>query len=186
MQLRALMRVLPIKQAFAFDSDASAAAQFAAEMARELGINVKPAVNLRAATAQSDVCVTCTPSTRAFLRREDVRAGTFIAAVGADNPEKQEIAPQLMAACRIVADILDQCATIGDLHHALDAGVVKRSDVHAELGEIVAGKKPGRTSADEITIFDSTGMALQDVAAAVAVYERAVRSSTGSTVNFAE
>lgn len=185
-QLGALMRVLPIKQVFAFDSDANTAAQFAIEMAREFSLKVTAVAELHAAAAQSDVCVTCTTSTRAYLRREDVRAGTFISAVGADNPEKHEIDPELMAASKIVADILEQAATIGDLHHALDSGAVQRSDVHAELGEIVAGKKPGRTSAGEITIFDSTGMALQDVASAVAVYEKAVRSSLGTTVNFAE
>jgi len=77
-----------------------------------------------------------------------------------------------MAAAKIVVDVLDQCASMGDLHHALDAKAVTRSSVHAELGEIVAGKKPGRESLDEITIFDSTGMALQDVAAAAMVFEK--------------
>jgi len=77
-----------------------------------------------------------------------------------------------MAAAKIVVDVLDQCASMGDLHHALDAKAVTRASVHAGLGEIVAGKKPGRESLDEITIFDSTGMALQDVAAAAMVFEK--------------
>ena len=77
-----------------------------------------------------------------------------------------------MAAAKIVVDVLDQCAIMGDLHHALDAKAVTRAGVHAELGEIVAGKKPGRESIDEITIFDSTGMALQDVAAAAIIFEK--------------
>jgi ornithine cyclodeaminase/alanine dehydrogenase-like protein (mu-crystallin family) len=184
-QLRALRRVLPIEQAFAFDLDANAAARFSSEMAQELGIDVKAVSHLPEATAKSDVCVTCTTSTVAFLFREQVRPGTFIAAVGADNPEKHEISPALMAGSKVVADILEQSATIGDLHHALDAGVLQRSDAYAELGEIVAGKKPGRTNADEITILDSTGMALQDIAAAVAVYEKAIQSGSGAIVNFA-
>jgi alanine dehydrogenase len=184
-QLRALRRVLPIEQAFAFDLDAIAAARFSSEMEQELGMELRAVSNLPEATTKSDVCVTSTTSTTAFLLREHVRPGTFIAAVGADNPEKHEISPALMAGSKIVADILEQSATIGDLHHALDAGVVQRSDAYAELGEIVGGKKPGRTSPDEITIFDSTGMALQDVAAAVAVYEKAIRSGNTATVNFA-
>ena len=89
-----------------------------------------------------------------------------------------------MARGKIVCDILEQCAVMGDLHHALDAGVVAREDVHAELGEIVAGKKPGRESEEEITIFDSTGMALQDVAAAAILYENAEKHGAGFRLSF--
>ncbi len=74
---------------------------------------------------------------------------------------------------------------MGDLHHALDAGVVTRADVHAELGEVVAGKRPGRESDQEIIVFDSTGMALQDVAAAAFVYEKAERQGSGVRLSFA-
>ncbi len=82
----------------------------------------------------------------------------------------------------IVVDVLEQAATMGDLHHALAAGIVRRSDVHAELGEVVAGKKIGRRASTERIVFDSTGMALQDVAAAAAVYERAVAAGRGLRV----
>jgi ornithine cyclodeaminase/alanine dehydrogenase len=111
-----------------------------------------------------------------------VAPGTFIAAVGADNSSKQELAPQLMAKGKIVCDVLEQCMIMGDLHHALDAGVITQSEVFAELGEIVAGKKPGRQSYEEITIFDSTGMALQDVAAAALAYEKAQHMGVGTTL----
>ena len=80
-------------------------------------------------------------------------------------------------------DILDQCASIGDLHHALEAGVLTREQVHAELAEVVTGRKPGRRSEEEITVFDSTGTALEDVAAAAIVYERAVASGRGLAVD---
>jgi ornithine cyclodeaminase/alanine dehydrogenase-like protein (mu-crystallin family) len=103
--------------------------------------------------------------------------------VGADNPDKHELDPALFVGNKIVVDLLEQCATSGDLHHALAAGSIAREDVYAELGEIVAGRKPGRTSADEITIFDSTGTALQDVAAAIMVYEKAVAAGAGQRVN---
>jgi ornithine cyclodeaminase/alanine dehydrogenase-like protein (mu-crystallin family) len=124
-------------------------------------------------------------SHKPLLGTDDVSPGTFIAAVGADNPEKQELHPALMAKSKIVVDILEQCASMGDLHHAIAAGVVTRADVHAELGEIVAGIKPGRESDEEITIFDSTGMALQDVAAAAFLYEKAQRQGCGIRLNFA-
>jgi alanine dehydrogenase len=139
--------------------------------------------DLALATRDSDISVTCTTSRRAILHPGDVRAGSFVAAVGADNPEKQEIEPALLAASTVVVDVLEQCATIGDLHHALDAGVMTRADVHAELGEIVAGRRPGRAADDEIIVFDSTGTALQDVAAAALVYERAVAAGRGARVN---
>src|SRR5262249_14834692 len=128
------------------------------------------------------VCVTCTTSHRAFIHKAAVVPGTFIAAVGADNPEKQELEPSLLAAGTLVVDILEQCAEIGELHHALAAGILTRGGVHAELADVVAGRRPGRTREDEITIFDSSGTALQDVAAAVAVYEKASAGGRGTAV----
>jgi ornithine cyclodeaminase/alanine dehydrogenase-like protein (mu-crystallin family) len=113
------------------------------------------------------------------LALKDVAPGIFIAAVGTDNPEKQELQPELIATNKLVANVLEQCAVMGDLHHALDAGAITLADVHAELGEVVAGRKPGRVTDSEIIIFDSTGMALQDVAAAAVVYEKAMRLGVG-------
>ncbi len=185
-QLLALDKVLPIERIFAYDQDPKRALKFADEMSSALRITAQVAPGLRKALGDSDVCVTCTTAKQYFIRREDVAPGTFIAAVGADNPEKQEIDPKLLASSKVVADILDQCVTIGDLHHAITAGLMTRENVHAELGEIVAGKKPGRTSQDEITIFDSTGMALQDAAAAAMVYERALQDGKGRIIDFAE
>jgi ornithine cyclodeaminase/alanine dehydrogenase-like protein (mu-crystallin family) len=101
-----------------------------------------------------------------------VRPGTFVAAVGADNPDKSEIAPRLMGQAKLVTDVLAQCADMGDLRHAMEAGTMTVGDVHAELGEVIVGEKAGRSSPEEIIIFDSTGTGLQDVATAAAVYER--------------
>ena len=184
-QLRALLRVCRLETAFAYDRDGERALRFSEDLTSELGISVKPVSDLAAAVRQSDICVTCTTSREPLLGCDDVAPGTFIVAVGADNPQKQELHPRLMAASKIVCDILEQCAVMGDLHHALDAGVVTRANVHAELGEVVAGKKPGRESREEVTIFDSTGMALQDVAAAAFLYEKAQRHGSGVRLNFA-
>jgi alanine dehydrogenase len=182
-QLRALAEVLRLEKVYAFDTDGARAAAFAREMSQELRVGVEAAGDLRAAAGASDVCVTCTPSRRPVLMSGQLRPGTFVAAVGADNPTKQEIDPALMRSSKIVVDILEQCASIGDLRHALEVGAVTRADVHAELGEIVAGRKTGRTSRDEIIIFDSTGTALQDAAAAALVYEKALRSGIGQRFN---
>ena len=136
-------------------------------------------------TLESDVILTCTTSRVPILHARDVKAGAFIAAVGADNPGKSEIDPRLLAASAVVTDITEQAATLGDLHHAIDAGLVTRDHVRAELGEVVAGRKRGRMSDDEIVIFDSTGAGFQDTAAAAIVFERARERGIGMEVQFA-
>ena len=148
--------------------------------ASALGLEAEPVDDLAAACRTSDVCVTCTPSRRPLLDADDVAPGAFVAGVGADNEEKQELAPALLDRATVVVDVLTQCERMGDLHHALVAGVLRREDVHAELGEVIAGKKAGRRSTDEVIVFDSTGLALQDVAAASVVYERAVAAGRGT------
>jgi ornithine cyclodeaminase/alanine dehydrogenase-like protein (mu-crystallin family) len=148
----------------------------------ESGVEAEPTTDLRAALLASDVCVTCTPARGAFVMAADVGPGTFIAAVGADAEGKQEIDPALVASSTLVVDVIEQCAVIGELQHALRAGLMRREDVHAELADVVSGRRPGRTRRDEITIFDSSGTALQDAAAAVAVYEKAHRLGRGTEI----
>jgi len=172
-QARALRRVRDVEKIFAYDSNPDAAAEFA----EEIGAEAVPA------PVWADIIVTCTPSRGPILHH--VQPGTFVAAIGADSEEKQELAPELMASSKVVTDVTDQCATIGDLHHAIDAGVMRREDVYAELSEVVAGRKKGREREDEVIIFDSTGMALQDVAAAAIVYDRAVSDGRGTPFEFA-
>src|SRR4029078_8194251 len=135
------------------------------------GVRASVATDLRAALRVGDVCVTCTPARRPLVFRSDVTPGAFVAAVGADSQGKQELEPALVASSTLVVDVLEQCAEIGELQHALAAGLMTREGVHAGLGDVVAGRRPGRTRQDEITVFDSSGTAIQDVAAAVAVYE---------------
>jgi alanine dehydrogenase len=183
--LRALATVFGLEKAFAYDLDPARANEFAGELAKELRIKIEAVADPGDAITRSDICVTCTPSDRFFLRLEYVAPGTFVAAVGADSETKQELEPALLSNNKVVVDILDQCASIGELHHALAAGVITKQDVHAELGEVIAGVKPGRTSADEIIVFDSTGMALQDVIATAAVYEKALNEGGGAVVNLA-
>lgn len=183
-QLRALARVLPLRTVHAWSRDAARAQAFAAAMSRELGIDVRAASDLGAATRASEVIVTCTPARKWLLGRDHVAPGTLIAAVGADSPDKQEIEPALVAAAAVVPDLLEQSAHVGDLHHAIAAGLMTAGDIRAELGAIVAGLAPGRRNADEIVLFDSTGTALQDVAAAAAAYERAIATGRGTRFAF--
>ena len=181
-QLRSIAAVRPIVEVHAYDINAAAARRFALEMAPVVGAPIRPASDLSRAVAASDIVVTCTTSRRPIVHKGQIKPGTFVAAVGADNPEKHEIEPALLASTKVVADVLDQAATIGDLHHAVAAGVMVRDDVYAELGEVVIGRKRGRQSPDETFVFDSTGMALQDVAAAALVYQRARERRVGRTI----
>lgn len=183
--LKAILTVRPLERVYAYDIDQTQKIKFAKTLTEELNVQVTPADDLGAAVRLSDICVTCTPSKKPFLNKEDVKPGTFIAAVGADSEDKQELHATLLASSKLVVDILEQSATIGELHHALESGIVTRDHVHAELGEIIAGRKAGRTSDDEVIVFDSTGTALQDVASAVIVYEKAMLSGIGMRVNLA-
>jgi len=183
-QLRAVELVCPLERAFVFDIDSKAAIALAERMSAELGIPVSAAPDL-ARARECDVVVTCTSARRAFLGPDHLRPGAFVAAVGADNHDKQEIDPALFPRATVVVDSLEQCAEIGDLHHALAAGTFTRERVHASLAEIVAGQKPGRRSAEEITLFDSTGLGLQDVAAAAVIYERALARGAGTRLSLA-
>lgn len=182
MQLDALRLVLPIRTVFVHDLDRARAWEFADVVARATGLTITPLDDFAEGTTRSQVIVTCTTSRRAFLEPGHAPAGAFVAAVGADNPQKQEVSPELMRRARVIVDVLEQCAEIGELHHALVAGVMKRSDVHAELGEVVRGAKPGRQSSEQIVVFDSTGSAIQDVAAAGRIFERAVEKNLGTRV----
>ena len=184
-QLRALHSVLPLKKVHAFDLDDRAATNLAAELSHELKIDIEPVRDLSSAIQNSDLCVTCTPANEFLVRKEDVTPGTFIAAVGADDAHKQEIDPALIASAKVIADSIEQCCTIGDTHHAIAKGLMRKEDVYAELGEIVAGKKFGRTTDDETFIFDSTGVAIEDVVAAAAVYEKARAAGIGTYFQFA-
>ena len=181
---RALQNLFPFKQVFAFDLNPTQAATFASESSDEATAKIIPTSGLEEAVGKSDVIVTCTPAKQFFLKEAAVRPGTFIAAVGADSEDKQELEPKLLSRSKVVVDIVAQAASIGELHHSIDLGLMSKNNVYGELGEIVAGRKSGRSSPDEIIIFDSTGMALQDVIVAAQVYEKAVSNGLGQLIDF--
>jgi ornithine cyclodeaminase/alanine dehydrogenase-like protein (mu-crystallin family) len=155
-----------------FDVSAEAAAKLCASAGRHR-LDASVAASAAQACRDADIVVTTTPAAAPIIDRGDLRDGCFVAAVGADNPAKCEMAPALMAHARVVPDITAQAETMGDLRAAIAAGAMRRDDVHAELAQIVSGQRAGRTSPHEIFVFDSTGTAIQDLAAASIVYQRA-------------
>ncbi|MFL5735912.1 MAG: ornithine cyclodeaminase family protein [Actinomycetota bacterium] len=137
------------------------------------GARVRTAATVEEAVAGADVVITVTASREPLVRAEWLAPGAHVTAVGSDGSDKQEVdAAVLGAADLVVADSRDQCARIGEIHHALDAGVLEEADV-VELGEITARRRPGRTSPQERTVADLTGVGVQDVAAAAMVLENA-------------
>jgi ornithine cyclodeaminase/alanine dehydrogenase len=177
-QLDALLEVRPsIRRVYAWDQSREAALAF--KSGRKSSLEVIPVTDLSEAVPYSDIVVTCTPAKEWFLPRDLVRPGTFISAVGADSPDKQELEPALVASAKLVVDVLEQCANVGELHHALKNNLTTRDQVHAQLGEVVAGRKCGRLDDQEIIVFDTTGSALQDAAAALVVYREAQASGIG-------
>ena len=170
--LAAFLAAFPIRTLACYDVDAEAAKRIAGS-AMAKGLDVTIAGSARSATERADIVVTCTVSRVPILDRGDVQPGCFIAAVGADAPGKHEIAPELMHYARVVPDVLAQALVMGDLHHAIDAGTMRAEDVHGELADVVSGRIAGRTHEDELFVFDSTGTAIADLAAANAIFELA-------------
>jgi hypothetical protein len=121
-------------------------------------------------------------SKKAMIVNEWIEDGMHINAFGADGPGKQELDPSIMKRAKIVVDSLKQCRVIGEIQHALKQGMIKETDIHAEIGEILLRKKVGRENEEEITLFDSTGLAVQDIAAANVVYELAKQNNMGQRV----
>ena len=114
-----------------------------------------------------------------LIRDEWIAPGTHVAAVGADKGGDQELDPRILQRARIFVDDIRQCRTDGEINVPLTQGLITEADIAGEIGEVVAGKKPGRTSPEEVTVFDSTGIALQDSATVPLEYERAVAAGVG-------
>jgi alanine dehydrogenase len=126
----------------------------------------------------ADVVVTVTPARGAIVMNEWIAAGTHIAALGADKSGDQELDAKILQRARIFVDDIRQCRTDGEINVPLRGGLIKESDIAGEIGEVIS-RKAGRTKDDEITLFDSTGIALQDSATVPLEYERAVAAGVG-------
>ena len=125
---------------------------------------------------------TTTPVTTPIIQDAWISPGTHINAIGADAPGKEELDPEILKRATIVVDDLEQAAHSGEINVPLTMGAITMKDIHGELCEIVVGKKTGRTSKEEITVFDSTGLSVLDVATAWMVYKRAQEKKLGSSI----
>ncbi|WP_186394883.1 ornithine cyclodeaminase family protein [Stappia sp. TSB10GB4] len=186
MQIRAISEIMKIEAVHAANRSPDALAAFKADIEREFGIPVMPEQSARDAVEKADILITTTRGSGPVVEADWVRPGTHIIAIGTDQRGKQELDPEIFRDAKVVVDSLSQCVEKGETWHPLNRGIIARSDIHAEIGEILLGRKPGRESDAEVTIFDSTGMAIQDNTTAAAIYRNALAGNLGMPFDFLE
>ena len=182
LQLEALSLVRLIREARLWARDAAKAEAVAADLTLKLGFPVHATGDGRAAVDGADIVVTTTPSETPVLKAEWLQPGQHVTAMGSDAEHKNEIEPAVITGAGLyVADSLKQTRRLGELHHAIEAGLVTEGMGFSELGEIVAGRKPGRSGPEQITVADLTGTGIQDTAIATLAAARAAAAGAGTT-----
>jgi len=186
-QLQAVSTVRAIERVLVFDTRRGAAEKFRDEMADAgppVPRRIDVAVTAKDAISQADVVCTATTSTTPVFLDSDVKPGTHINAIGSFTPQMQELPAETVARALLVVDSREAVwAEAGDLIIAKKRGLITEASVHAEIGEIVAGTKPGRSSAEQVTLFKSVGNAVQDVSVGARILEEAKRKSLGTIVD---
>lgn len=183
-QIAAVLKVRPIKEVVICDCAHKRAQVLRDDVAAQYDVKVSMAPTPRETALAADILVTATPSGEPLVLRDWVRPGTHINAIGADAAGKQELDPQILQAAKIVVDDWAQASHSGEINVPLSRGELSPEDVYGSLGEVVAGKKPGRQSPEEITVFDSTGLIIQDLSLGFAVYLKAKELGLGEMKEF--
>jgi alanine dehydrogenase len=182
-QLLALSEIIDIGEVRVNDVSLTNAKKYVREMGRKLGIKLKAVRKTDRAVRDADIIVTTTPVRKPIVMDKWISGGVHINAIGADAPGKQELDPKILKRAKIVVDDIDQAVHSGEINVSLSKGLIARADIYADLGEIVTGKKLGRASDEEVTIFDSTGLAVQDIATDWIVYKKAKRKGVGREID---
>lgn len=181
LQLEALKLVRPIQEARIWARDAVKAEKTAAELREKLGILVRAESDAAKAAAGADVIVTTTPATEPLIHAGFVSAGQHVTAMGSDAEHKNELAPAILRLADLyVADSAKQTRRLGELHHAIDVGLISVDADVTEIGDIIAGKRQGRRDAADITVADLTGTGVQDTAIATLARDRAAAAGVGT------
>ncbi len=181
-QLAALRQIFKIREVNVWGKSEGEVKRFIKEMRRPREI-MSASATIASCVQEADIIVTSTPSRAPIVRREWIKKGTHINAIGADAAGKQELDPKILRDAKVVVDDWAQAAHSGEINVPVSLGLLSRADIYAQLGEIVAGKKSGRISQEEVTVFDSTGLAIQDVAVADLIYKTACRRKVGKVVD---
>lgn len=183
-QVAAILKVRPIREIVVFDRHREHAEAFAGQVASAYGVKVRATTEAAEAVAGQDMVVTTTPSRAPVVQREWVSPGTHINAIGADAAGKQELDPAILTVAKVVVDDWAQASHSGEINVPLARGQLTPEQVYGSLGDIVVGKKPGRQAPEEITVFDSTGLIIQDLGLGLAVYRRARERGLGEVKDF--
>lgn len=184
MQLRAIKEVLSVKKAKVWSPVPGEPQKYKEDMEAELGIEVVVCEAPKEAVVGSDIVVTVTPGNKPIVKSEWIEPGTHICAIGADVEGKQELDPHIFTRAKVIVDSIEQCVHGGETLNAIKSGAFTENDIYGEIGEVLLGKKEGRINDEEITLFDSTGMSVQDNATAVGIYKRALEKSIGLSIDF--
>ncbi|MBY3596927.1 ornithine cyclodeaminase family protein [Rhizobium bangladeshense] len=180
MQIRAISEIMTIEKIHAWDSHPDTLARYKEDIESEFGISVVTANSKREAVEHADILVTTTRGKGSLVEADWIKAGTHIVAIGTDQRGKQELDPEIFRNAKVVVDSMAQCAEKGETWHPLNRNIIAKDDIHGEIGEILLGRKPGREDDDEVTIFDSTGMAIQDNVTASRIYRNAIEKGVGT------
>lgn len=173
-----------IKQVTLWDINPKASANYAKEMKQKFpNLEISPVENVKKAVQKADIIVTTTPSRKPLVFAEWVKVGTHINCIGADAPGKQELDPNILLKSKIVVDDWKQGSHGGEINVPLSKGLISKDDIWGDICEIVAKLKQGRTSKDEITVFTSTGLAIQDATTASVAYQKALKNKVGKEID---
>ncbi len=182
-QVEAIQEVLTLEEVKVFDVVESRARQLALTIEDRFGLSARGVGSAEEMAKGSDVIVTVTPSSTPLLQAGWVAPGTHISAIGADAPGKEELDPALLLRAKVVIDDWEQASHSGEINVPVEKGMLTQADIHADIGEVVAGLKPGRMSDSEITVFDSTGLAIQDVITAWEAYRVGTEKNLGTEID---
>lgn len=184
-QLAAIMRVRKLTEVRAWDALPEFLDKYVEEMFAETGLKIIKCATAEEAVRGADIVVTTTRGRSGpIVKKEWIGPGTHIAAIGSDMPGKQELDAEIFAGARVVCDSIELCLESGETQNALKAGILHPEEIHAEIGEIILGKKPGRETSEEVTIFDTVGMAIQDIVTATMLYKGALQKGLGTRYEF--
>ena len=181
-QLLALLEIFNIKKVKAWGRDRLGINNFIKDMKLK-GIEFVSAPDIKTCVTDSDIVVTTTPSRKPIVKLKWLKRGAHINAVGADAKGKQELEPEILKKAKVVVDSWEQASHSGEINVPLSKRMITEKDIYADIGEVVVGKKRGRASRQELTVFDSTGLAIQDLAVADLIYKTAIKKNIGKWVD---
>lgn len=184
MQLLAVSHVFDLDEVFIWGRNKEKVKTYVTDMKKETDLTFTPCTTPIDCVKNADIIITATANDKPLFNKEDVKSGTHIACIGTDMQGKQEVDAHLFKNNKVVVDSYAQCQEFGEIQHAVKQEVISKTDIYGEIGEIILGKKKGRETEEEITIFDSTGLSIQDITTAKEVLNKAQSDKKALKLDF--